>query len=333
MKGRVAQELLKSNLLRNNPLHDPVDRILPVYLPPSYDTCSTEYPCVICLAGFTGSGRSWFNFQAWIPSIDERMDRLIANGMPEMILVFPDCFTRYGGSQYLDSIAVGAYRSYLIEEIIPFVEQRYRVKRDRRFRGVMGKSSGGYGAIRIAMDHPQLFSATACHSGDMYFEYAYTQEFPSAQRKLEKAGGLSRFLERFDELPKAGKDDHAVLDLIAMSACYSPNPDAVPHRFDLPFEEWSGRIREDVWARWKKHDPLEIVKQKGESLREFGLVYVDCGRRDEFALNLGARMFCAELAGQGIAHQYEEFDDGHFNIQYRYDVSLRKMAEYFQRSG
>jgi len=332
-KGRVALDLLESNLLRHNPLNDPGDRILPVYLPPSYDIGSTEYPWVVCLAGFTGSGRSWFNFQAWIPSIDERMDRLIAEGMPEMVLVFPDCFTRYGGSQYLDSIAVGAYRSYIIEEILPFVEQRFRVRRDRRFRGVMGKSSGGYGAITMAMDHPGLFSAVACHSGDMYFEYAYTQEFPAAQRKLEKMGGLSQFLKRFDEFPKTGKDDHAVLDLIAMSACYSPNPNTLPHLFDLPFEEWTGRMREDVWARWKKHDPVEIVKQNGKSLKEFGLVYLDCGRRDEFALDMGARMFCAELAKQGIGHQYEEFEDGHFNIQYRYDVSLRKMAEYFQRSG
>lgn len=328
-KGRVAFEQLESNLLRQNPLNDPSSRLLPVYLPPSYDTCSTEYPLVLCLAGFTGSSRSWFNFQAWIPSIDERMDLLIASGMEEMILVFPDCFTRYGGSQYLDSIAVGAYRSYLIEEVLPFVEKKFRVKRDRRFRGVMGKSSGGYGAITIAMDHPGLFSAVACHSGDMYFEYAYPQEFPTAQRSLEKFGGLSVFLKRFDELPKTGKEDHAVLDLVAMSACYSPNPDSLPHLFDLPFEETTGRLREDVWARWKKMDPVEIVKHKGQNLKEFGLVYLDCGRRDEFALDLGARIFCGELDRQGISYIYEEFDDGHFNIQYRYDVSLRKMAEYF----
>ena len=135
---------------------------------------------------------SWFNFQAWVPAMDERMDMLIAAGMPEMILVFPDCFTKYGGSQYLDSPSVGKYRSFLTEELIPFIDRKFRTIRKRSGRGVMGKSSGGYGAIMLSMECPELFSAVACHSGDMYFEYAYCPEFPLALRALEKAGGLVR---------------------------------------------------------------------------------------------------------------------------------------------
>ena len=96
--GKVVTEKFESKLLKENPLNDPVIRELFVYLPPSYESSRTNYPQVLCLSGFTGSARTWFNFQAWVPSMDERMDRLIAGGMPEMILVFPDCFTRYGGS-------------------------------------------------------------------------------------------------------------------------------------------------------------------------------------------------------------------------------------------
>lgn len=327
-KGTVQNVEFESKLLANNPLGDPVVRRLPVYLPPSYYNNSIDYPVVFCLAGYTGGARSWFNFQAWIPSIDERVDELIAHGMPEMVLIFPDCFTKLGGSQYRDSIAVGPYRSYVLREILPYVEKNFRLKKDRRFRAVMGKSSGGYGAITIAMEHPDLFSAVACHSGDMYFEYAYQSEFPTACRRLAQMGGVEGFFKEFDEMRKTKKEDHALLDTVAMSACYSPNRDA-PHFIDLPFDLRTGELKADVWKRWKEKDPVEMLRQNPLCLKDFGYIYLDCGKRDEYALDIGARIFTADLEKNGIPFTYEEFDDGHFNIQYRYDVSLKAIAEYF----
>jgi S-formylglutathione hydrolase FrmB len=325
----VTVERLASRILRSNPLGDPFVRDLPVYLPPSYYNSSTEYPVVLCLSGFTGSGWSWFNFQAWIPAIDERMDSLVASGVPEMILVFPDCFTRYGGSQYVDSAAVGDYRSYLTEEVVPFVDNNYRTKKDKRFRGVMGKSSGGFGAISLAMDRPDLFSAVACHSGDMYFEYCYIPDFPAAFRLLQKYQGLNHVLEKFEQIPKTGKDDHALLNTIAMSACYSPNVANKPFLFDLPFDETTGKMRERIWKKWKKIDPVELIRSKGENLRQYGLICIDCGNRDEFGLMIGSRIFVNELEKLRIPVIYEEFEGGHFHTQHRYDQSLTKMAEYF----
>jgi S-formylglutathione hydrolase FrmB len=140
---------------------------------------------------------------------------------------------------------------------------------------------------------------------------------------------LTQFLNKFGEFPKNGKDAHALLNTIAMSACYSPNPEAGPHLFDLPFDEKTGELNAQVWNQWKKKDPVELVKTKGEGLKTFGIVYIDCGNRDEFALNLGARIFSKELSQHGIQHEYQEFEGGHFNIQDRYDVSLRKFADYF----
>jgi enterochelin esterase-like enzyme len=326
--SRLSVERLESRILRSNPLGDPFVRDLPVYLPPSYYNSSTEYPVVLCLSGFSGSAWSWFNFQAWLPTMDERMDSLVASGVPELILVFPDCFTRYGGSQYLDSSAVGDYSSYLTEEVIPFVDQMYRTKKDRRFRGIMGKSSGGFGAITMAMNRPDIFSAVGCHSGDMYFEYCYVQDFTSAFRLILKYGGIHSLIEKFDQISKTGKDDHALLNTLAMSACYSPNPE-MPHLFDLPFDEKTGELRKSVWKKWKKFDPVQVVKSKGKNLKNFGVVYLDCGMRDEFGLFVGSRIFAKELRKQGIPHMYEEFEGGHFHIQDRYNSSLKMMAEYF----
>ena len=331
--SRITVERFESSVLQTNPLGDPYIRDLPVYLPPSYYTSSTGYPVVFCLSGFAGSSWSWFNFQAWVPSIDERLDALVAAGVPEMIVVFPDCFTRYGGSQYLDSSAVGDYRRHLAEELVPFVDRNYRTKKDRRFRGVLGKSSGGFGAISLAMERPDLFSAVACHSGDMYFEYCYIPDFPSAFRLLQRYGGLKEVLEKFDRIPKNGKDDHALLNTIAMSACYSPNPRGKHASFDLPFDESTGKLRDRIWAKWKAFDPVEVIKKRRENLRELGLIYLDCGNRDEFGLMIGARIFVEDLKKSGIDHVYEEFDGGHFHIQNRYDTSLSKMAEYFYKES
>jgi S-formylglutathione hydrolase FrmB len=330
-KGKLVIETLESKELKSNPLGDPWLRELIVYLPPSYDNSSTLYSVVLCLAGYAGSARSFFNFQAWVPRMDERMDLLVQQGNAEMILVFPDCFTRYGGSQYLNSIATGNYRSYLIQEVIPYVDQKFRTRADRSGRAVMGKSSGGYGAITLAMEHPDVFSAVACHSGDMYFDYAYLPEFPVAQRRLESLGGLKKYLDKFDEMPKTGKDDHALLNAITMSACYSPNSKVKPHQFDLPFDTSTGELIPEVWEMWKQKDPIEMVKSRAADLKEYQLVYLDCGKRDEFFLHLGARIFSRELQSRGVPHIYEEFDEGHFNVQHRYSISLSRIAEALSR--
>jgi len=327
--SRVTLLRIESRRLQSNPIGDPFVRDLAVYLPPSYYTCSKSYPVVVCLAGFAGSAASWFNFQAWVPAIDERMDALVASGVPEMILVFPDCFTRYGGSQYLNSPAVGDYESYVLEEVLPLVDETFRTKTDRRFRGVMGKSSGGFGAITLAMKHPDIFSAVACHSGDLYFDFCYMPDFPTAGRMIRKYGGIRKVIENFAQIPKSGKEDHALLNTLAMSACYSPNPGRKPHLFDLPFEEKTGKLRRSVWKRWKTFDPVEVVKIRGRFLRDFGLVYLDCGSRDEFGLFVGARIFADELKKAGVRTIYEEFEGGHFHTQHRYNVSFSKMADYF----
>jgi enterochelin esterase family protein len=141
-------------------------------VPPGYDVGSASYPVIYFLPGYTGTGRMLLNFDPFAEAMDRRLDRLIASSaMPPAIVVLPDCFTRYGGSQYLNSPAVGRYEDYLIDEIVPLVDKRLRTKQGRDHRAVTGKSSGGYGAMRLAMRHPDVFGAFGSHSGDCYFEH------------------------------------------------------------------------------------------------------------------------------------------------------------------
>ncbi len=123
-----------------------------------------------------------------------------------------------------------------------------------------------------------------------------------------------------------GNDTHGILNTLAMASCYAPNPQS-PIGFDLPFDAHTGEWKPDVWARWKAWDPIALVDTYADALRQLRLVYLDCGTRDEFNLQFGARTFCARLDRKGIPYHYEEFDDGHMNIPYRYDVSLKAMSD------
>ncbi len=325
--GRVMIETFESQVLRGNAAGDPPVRTVPVYLPPGYDAEPTRrFPSAYVLTGFTGRGRMLLNDNPWNPALDDRMNALIARReCGEMILVMPDCFTRYGGSQYVNSSATGRYEDHLIGELVPHIDRRYRTLGAREHRGVIGKSSGGYGAMVNAMRHPDVFGAVACHSGDMEFDYCYRGDVPKALTQIQKAGGLEAWLQAFDAKRQKSSDDMMTLNIVAMSACYSPNP-AAPCGIDLPADPASGAWRDEVWQRWLDQDPLRLLERHAAALRSMALVYLDCGTRDEWSLHHGARLFAQKLRALGIAHEHEEFDDGHMNVQYRYDVSLPKLA-------
>ncbi len=325
MPTTVEIRELPSRVLAANPLGDPATRRLPIILPPDYATSERRYPLIVGLTGFTGKGIMMLNEDAWQPNLPQRLDRLYAAGMPPAIFVLPDCFTRYGGSQYLNSAATGRYEDYLIEEVIPFVDAHYRTIPTPEARGVFGKSSGGYGAMIMGMRHPDVFRAVACHSGDMAFDLCYAPDFPKAANAFNAAGGVAAWWERFAAKIKPGKDDHDALNILAMAACYSPDP-AEPLGIALPMDLYTGERRPDVWDRWLAWDPVAQVDRYADSLRQLALLYLDCGTRDEFNLQYGARQMVRRLAARGIRYEHEEFDDGHMSVQYRYDVSLPRIA-------
>lgn len=332
IRGTVQTILHRSGVLEANPLNDPFEREIHVYLPPEYSLDDGKrYPVVYCLTGFTGTGAMLMNVDPWSPNIIQRLESLCDRGAAgPMILVMPDCFTRIGGSQYLNSTATGRYEDYLITEVVPLIDARFRTIPRASRRGLMGKSSGGYGAIIHAMRHPDIFGAVACHSGDMYFEYCYLPDFPKAMMGLERHGGLIPFLRDFEAAPRKTTESIEVLNIVAMAAAYSPNPASETMGIDLPFDETTGKIREDVWSRWLEHDPIRILPTRADALRSASLVYLDCGTRDEFNLHLGARLFTQILREREIAHIHEEFDDGHMRITYRYERSLALLWQAFR---
>lgn len=317
-----------SAVLAGNPLGDPVERDLYVYVPPGYDE-TRRYPALLAIVGFTGTGGYLFNVDPLTEALDTKLDRMIASGaLPPVIVAAPDCFTRVGGNQHINSAGTGRYEDYLVDEIIPWVDQRYRTI-PRGQWGVFGKSSGGYGSIVLGMRRPDVFCALANHSGDACFELCYISDFPATLDAFREAGSPAAWFERYwkDDNRRRAKH-YKPIDMIGMASHYSPNREAPRSHLhiDWPFDLETGEFRPAIWERWRAWDPVNMVEAHAANLKKLRGIFVDCGTSDEYALHWGARALVKNLRTYGIAVTHEEFDDGHMNIPYRYDVSLPFLA-------
>jgi hypothetical protein len=328
--GRFEELTFESEVLRGNPLGDPSERPLWVYLPPGYDDDpDRRFPSVYVIQGLTGQVDMWRNRAAFRRNFPELADELFASGAaPPCLLVWVDCWTSLGGSQFLDSPATGCYHTYLCDEVVPFVDERYRTLGSPEHRGIMGKSSGGYGAMVTPMLRPDLFGGLATHAGDALFEACYEPDFRAGARALRDHynGSFERFWDDFRARPAFTKESDAVLlNLFCMSACYSADDDGTVR---LPFDPLTSRLDDVVWARWLRWDPVRMAPGQAEGLRGMRAIYIDAGKRDEYFLDLGAEAFRRELERIGVTDVYFElFDAGHGGIEYRYPVSLRYLAE------
>lgn len=316
----------ESRILRENALQDAAARDLFVLLPADYDASWRKYPVVYVLHAFGGNNRGFLNDNVFAPNLPQRIARLVSqNAVKPMIYVLPDCFTFYGGSQFINSTATGNYENYLCEEIVPFIDENFRTIRHADARALIGKSSGGYGALRLAMKHAELFGLCASLSGDCYFEMCYLPDFPKAFRTLSKVS-VKDFMHKFWNDENKGANDFSALNIIGMSAAYSPN-DAAENGFDLPFDLQTGAIREEIWQKWLQHDPLRMAETYAENLKSLKLLYIEAGTRDEFFLDVGARVLSRKLSDLGITHRHEEFDGGHFGVSYRFNNAFEIISK------
>lgn len=322
--GAVETRPFESDVLKDNALGDPHVREVPVYLPPAA-LDGERLPVVFLLAGFTGRGQSMLETHPWRGGAVRAFDRgLKESGDKGAVLVMPDAFTKYGGSQYVNSEATGRYADYVAVELPRFVDELYPTRPGSR--GVAGKSSGGFGALHLAMTKPGVFGAAASISGDCAFELPLGHEIVGAGRALLASGGDPRpWLEEFAESHDLSGDGHAAINVIAMSACYAPSGDSA-WGFDLPFDPDTCERREDVWRRFLEFDPVVACEEHADALRALKWLYVEAGRKDEFGLQFGARRLVRACRRLGIDVEHAEHDGGHFGLDRRYDVVLPRMV-------
>jgi S-formylglutathione hydrolase FrmB len=330
MHGTLDRLVVESELLADNPLGDPSRRPLYVYRPPGVELDHPRpLPVVYVIQGYTGQLDMWLTRAPFEPTMIERLDALFAGGeCPDALVVFVDCWTSYGGSQFLNSIGIGRYQDYLCDEVVEFVDERYPTIADRESRGLAGKSSGGYGAMVVPMMRPDVFSALASHAGDALFEASNLPSFRDVARTLrdEFEGSYEVYFARLAAADHVDWNTWGTpLEMYGYAAAYSPDP-ANPGKALLPFDITTGRLHNDVWALWLDKDPVRMARPHAEALRSMRRIYLDAGLGDEYYLDLGAQAFAAELDGLGVDHTLELFEGKHGGITYRYPGAIRELV-------
>lgn len=326
-----------SDLLLGNPMGDPHMRKLPVYLPPNYsDRRRQPYPVVFLLAGWSGRGAAYLNDAgAFSWSLADRLDQLIeAKQMPPAIVVFPDCATRLGASQYVNSPVNGPYMDYLCDELVDWVDGRFHTHKSRDYRGVLGHSSGGFGALACGMMRSDRFAAVCSSAGDSWYEYLYTHTIPTTIATIHQAGGIEPFVKRFLQCPNPrGLLGHAatltMLNL-SMCSCYTPNAHVPIIKGDLWFDLHTGVVIDDVFKRMLAWDPVRMIDHHVTALRSLCWIHLEAGTEDEYGLHLGHRQISRKLKKLGIEHVIDEYPGRHGGHHYRMADRIARMVERMQ---
>ena len=321
----------ESEILADNPLADPARREVAVLRPPSGRT--EGRPLLVLLPGYTGAGPAeMLRRDAYVENLFQLFDRLVRSGAcGEATLVSPDCLTSLGGNQYVNSSAMGRYDDHIVRELIPWAKERFRSGEV----GILGQSSGGFGALHLAFEHPGLFSAVGSSAGDMGFEYAYLPDLAKACREYQRHGGPEEFLEHLFDDPSVLKgpthSSGAALITLGMGASYSPL-DSDPGAFELPCDWETGEFDPRIWARWKAFDPIvRVAASSGaEALRRLRLLIVTGSRDDEWFLDQGSRWFAAVARRHAVPVVHEEFEGGHFVRRPRFEAIFSRMIAAMQ---
>src|SRR5579871_3435721 len=225
LEGDLRIDFVASEALARNPLGDPSTRPVAVYLPPGYDPHgSRRYPALYVLHGYTGDVTALLSTRPWETNALQWADRLVRERrMLPALVVLVDGFTRLGGSQYVDSVHNGRYATYTVRDVVGHVDRSYRTIAAEGGRAVLGKSSGGFGAMHLVLDRPGVFGAFASHSGDSYFRFAHPPAFATVHRMLEAHDfNIRAFVEGFERKHKRSGAEYTTMEMLAYAAAYSP---------------------------------------------------------------------------------------------------------------
>ncbi len=315
----IKRLAIKGRSLVGNALKDPVERQVLVL----ERDVKESTPALIGLAGFFGSSESFLNRSYMGHDFLRVLNEMSSKKSKSFLIVLPETMTSFYGNQYINSSAVGNYEDFIVKDVVNFINRIY----GKRKLGIFGKSSGGFGSYNLASTHPEIFDGFVDVSGDSGFEYCYMHEFPTVISKLDTIGP-EKFLRYFKEKPHPESSDFGVMNALAMAAFYSPN-DRTRLGFDLPFNLKYHTLREDVWERWLALDPLRNLESRLDALSQQKVI-LQVGKRDEFFINVGMKGMSELMEKHKVRHEYKEYNEGHFGIEYLYEESLPSLIKALQ---
>jgi enterochelin esterase-like enzyme len=301
-KGSVERIKVHGKGLEENLSGDPADRDVCVYLPASYGTdTNRRYPVLYMLHGYTDSDDKWFGLtKHWI-NLPLILDKAFAGGPSrEMIVVMPNAYTRFQGSMYSSSVTTGNWEDFVARELVAHIDAHYRTIAARGSRGLAGHSMGGYGAMRIGMKNPEIFSSLYLLSPCCMAPQRNTAPNPERNAQLEAIHNLEDF-------EKAAFGTKAAF---ASAAAWSPNPNNPPFFLDLPLK--GSEPQPLVAAKWAANAPLAMIDAYILNLRHLQAIAFDAGK-DDRGIAGTVRDLDQILNDYKMDHTFEIYDGDHVN--------------------
>jgi S-formylglutathione hydrolase len=310
--------------LKGNLLGDPSIQHVAVYLPPSYSTAKGKrYPVLYLLHGYFSHVETWTKGGYQGMNLDSTMDDLIrANVTPEMIVVVPNGNNLNFGSFYTNSALNGNWEDYIYHDLVGYIDSHYRTIAKAASRGIAGHSMGGYGAIMLAMKHPDVFGTvyglSPCCMG---FVGEMSEDSPGW-------GMLSKIPNRdvFKTKPKDPSDELGLASAIALLSAFSPDANQPPLMVNFPFKVVDGKTlpNEPGYSQFRSKMPLYLVDQYKDNLMKLRGIAIHVGEMDEFPhIRIGTRKFSDALSSRGIPHSYEIYKGAN------HDNKIRERFEKF----
>jgi S-formylglutathione hydrolase FrmB len=312
--GKVVTRIINSTYLQNNGGENP-NRRISVYLPPGYDNSTQRYPVIYYLHGFMGTDSIY-------PGMKNILDMGISKKkIRPFILVIPDEYTLYEGSFYTNSSLTGNWADFTAKELVEYMDKNFKTISDRKSRGIAGHSMGGYGAIKMGMLYPDVFSSMYALSPGLL---AFVKEFGPNSDSFKEIGNI----KTHDELKKT----YYPKVLIAVARAWSPDPSNPPFYCDFPFayKGDSLTINNDVLQKWYDNMPVYMVDKYADNLRKLNAIKLDWGRNDASRFPLQCSMFSQRLENLSISHYAEEYIGTHINKIWTSDGRvLNEMLPFF----
>ncbi|HMB63033.1 MAG TPA: alpha/beta fold hydrolase [Eudoraea sp.] len=298
--GTVVKDSLYSRHLENKFGENP-KRSVSVYLPPYYDASDRRFPVIYFLHGFLNDDHL---MDAMKPLLDYAIHE---EKIAPFILVIPDQKTTYDGSFYSNSGVFGNWEDFTAYDLVAYLDTNYRTLAKKGSRGITGHSMGGYGALKIAMKHPDIFeSVYAISPGALTIVREYGPNSPTYKEFSS--------LKSIDELSKTyfGKV------IMAFGRSWSPNPNKPPFYCDVPFEYINGELKVDqeILGKWQENMPTHMIDRYIDNLKQLRAIKLDWGRNAGDRFTIQCKMFSQRLENVGVNHFAEEYIGTHVSDIY-----------------
>lgn len=313
-QGSVIIDSLYSKNLENDFGENPT-RAVAVYLPPGYHESKQSYPVIYFLHGFMG------DHQMLSPMVDILDFAIATHRIRPFIMVVSDQKTSYDGSFYSNSGVYGNWEDFTCFDLVEYMDQTYRTIAKKESRGITGHSMGGYGALKLAMHHPDIFSSV----------YALS---PGALTVVREYGPNSNTFRELANIKTQDELNSSYFGkvMIAFAKSWSPNPQNPPFYCDIPFE-YEGRelvVNQEVLEKWYANMPVHMIDDNLKNLQQLKAIKLDWGRNSGDRFTIMCKMFSQRLENVGIKHFAEEYIGTHVDGIYTRDGRIpNQMLPFF----